>query len=69
MFVKGSHYVVSDLADLGRHVYLHVQFPLCKCQLLFVYLSVFVLNIAAEDVLHDESLEFENIDTAVSEAW
>lgn len=27
IFVKASHYVVSDLADLGRHAYLYIQFP------------------------------------------
>lgn len=34
MFVKASHDVVSDLADLGRHAYLYIQFPLCKWTLL-----------------------------------
>lgn len=41
MFVKASHYVESDLADLGRHAYLYIQFPLCKWKLLslFFFLS------------------------------
>lgn len=52
MFVKARHYVVSDLADLGRHAYLYVQFPLCKWKLLSLvfYLTVIVLNVVAEEV-------------------